>query len=158
MKSIAIIPARSGSKKIKNKNIKCFFGKPIINYSIKNILKTNLFSKIHISTDSLKIKKIVEKNNLKIDFMRPANLATDKVATFKVIKYVLNQYKDIGILFDDVCLVTACSPLITQNDILDGYIIACKELQEKKLPFVIQRPLPNGACEYWKLADLELHD
>ena len=45
-----------------------------------------------------------------------------------------------------------------KDDILDGYIIACKELQEKKLPFVIQRPLPNGACEYWKLADLELHD
>jgi len=45
-----------------------------------------------------------------------------------------------------------------KDDILDGYIIACKELQEKKLPFVIQRPLPNGACEYWKLDDLELHD
>jgi len=43
-----------------------------------------------------------------------------------------------------------------KDDVLDGYIIACKELEEKKIPFIIQRPIPSGACEYWKLADLEL--
>ena len=46
---------------------------------------------------------------------------------------------------------------VTVNEkILDGYTIACLELKEKKLPFIIQRPLPNGACEYWKINDLEL--
>ena len=44
----------------------------------------------------------------------------------------------------------------TKDNIIDGYIIACKELEEKKIPFIIQRPLPNGICEYWKLSDLEL--
>ena len=44
----------------------------------------------------------------------------------------------------------------TKGNIIDGYIIACKELEEKKIPFIIQRPLPNGICEYWKLSDLEL--
>jgi len=40
--------------------------------------------------------------------------------------------------------------------ILDGYLIAEKELNEKKLPFIIKRPITNGACEYWKVEDLEI--
>jgi DNA-directed RNA polymerase I, II, and III subunit RPABC2 len=43
---------------------------------------------------------------------------------------------------------------ITPDDI-DSYLIACKELEEKVVPFIIKRPLPNGGCEYWKLKDLE---
>ena len=42
------------------------------------------------------------------------------------------------------------------HNIIDGYNIAIKELEEKKLPFIVKRPLPNGSCEYWKLSDLEL--
>ena len=40
--------------------------------------------------------------------------------------------------------------------IIDGYLIALKELEEKKIPYIIRRPLPNGGCEYWKLKDLEI--
>ena len=58
-----IIPARGGSKRIKNKNIKKFKGKPIIYYALEAILKSKLFDIIHISTDSLRIKKVVEKKN-----------------------------------------------------------------------------------------------
>ena len=61
IKRLAIIPARSGSKRIKNKNIKIFCGEPIINYSIINLLNSKLFNKIHVSTDSERIKNIVEK-------------------------------------------------------------------------------------------------
>ena len=43
-----------------------------------------------------------------------------------------------------------------ENDIIDGYIIALKEFDEKKIPFIIKRPLPNGAVEYWKFSDLEI--
>jgi len=42
------------------------------------------------------------------------------------------------------------------DDIIDGYIIALKEFDEKKIPFIIKRPLPNGAVEYWKFEDLEV--
>ena len=55
---IAIITARAGSKRIKNKNILNFFGKPMIAYSIEAAKKTKLFDQIYVSTDSLKIKKI----------------------------------------------------------------------------------------------------
>lgn len=50
----------------------------------------------------------------------------------------------------------AKSFIVTDPSIIDGYIIALKELEEKKIPFIIKRPMPNGGCEYWKLKDLEI--
>jgi DNA-directed RNA polymerase I, II, and III subunit RPABC2 len=44
------------------------------------------------------------------------------------------------------------------DDIIDGYVIALKELEQKKIPFIVRRPLPNGGSEYWKLEDLQLLD
>ena len=52
---LAIIPARGGSKRIKNKNLKFFCGKPLIYYSIKALQQSDIFSKIHVSSDSIKI-------------------------------------------------------------------------------------------------------
>ena len=42
------------------------------------------------------------------------------------------------------------------DEIIDGYLIALMEYEEKKIPMILRRPLPNGGCEYWKLQDLEL--
>jgi DNA-directed RNA polymerase subunit K/omega len=42
-----------------------------------------------------------------------------------------------------------------EPSVIDGYLIALKEFEEKKIPFIIKRPLPNGGCEYWRLKDLE---
>jgi DNA-directed RNA polymerase subunit K/omega len=54
-------------------------------------------------------------------------------------------------------LNSGAEPFIEIDDtMIDGYVIALKEFEEKKIPFIIQRPLPNGACEYWKLRDLEI--
>ena len=73
--NVAIIPARSGSKRIKNKNIKLFFGKPIIIYVIKLLIKSKIFDKIIVSTDSNKIAKICAKSGAEILFKRPKSLA-----------------------------------------------------------------------------------
>ena len=43
-----------------------------------------------------------------------------------------------------------------EPSVIDGYLIALKEFEEKKIPFIIKRPLPNGSCEYWKMSDLEI--
>ena len=58
--NICIIPARGGSKRIPRKNLKSFFGKPIIYYVIKNIKDTNFFDKIVVSTDDLKIAPLID--------------------------------------------------------------------------------------------------
>ena len=75
--NIAIIPARAGSKRIKNKNIKLFFGKPLIFYSIKLALKSKLFDKVIVSTDSQKIAKIAKSFGADVPFLRPKNISTD---------------------------------------------------------------------------------
>lgn len=46
--------------------------------------------------------------------------------------------------------------VVVEPSVIDGYLIALKEFEEKKIPFIVKRPLPNGGCEYWKLSDLEI--
>ena len=54
-------------------------------------------------------------------------------------------------------LNSGASPMIdVEPSVLDGYLIALKEFEEKQIPFIVKRPLPNGGCEYWKLSDLEI--
>ena len=93
--NIAIIPARGGSKRIKNKNIKIFCGKPMISYSINEAKKTKLFDKIIVSTDSSKIKKISEKFGAEVPFVRPKNLSDDFTPTAYVSRSKVSKRKKI---------------------------------------------------------------
>jgi DNA-directed RNA polymerase I, II, and III subunit RPABC2 len=70
----------------------------------------------------------------------------------------LTKYEKARIIGERAKQIDAGSQPFVEVDtnILDGYLIALKELDEKKLPFIIKRPLPNGGCEYWKLQDLEI--
>lgn len=120
MKRIAIIPARGGSKRIKDKNIKNFIGRPIISYIINTCIKSNLFNKIHVSTDSDKIKKTVEKEGLEIDFMRPQKLADDFTPLMPVYKYVLEEYKRSNLIFEEIWVLMPCSPLIEVSDLINA--------------------------------------
>ena len=75
--TICIIPARSGSKRIKNKNIKRFGGKPIISYAIRLAITSGLFKRIVVSTDSNRIAKIAKKYGAEVPFLRSKKLADD---------------------------------------------------------------------------------
>ena len=112
-----IIPARGGSKRIKNKNIKIFMSKPIIYYAIKESLKSKLFSKIHVTTDSNKIFKIVSKIKKNICFYRPRSLAGDKVPLIDVFKHVVKKYQKEGIWFKEIWFLNPCSPLVKAIDL-----------------------------------------
>ena len=87
---IAIIPARSGSKRIKNKNIKLFNNKPIIYYPIKIAKKSRLFKKIIVTTNSIKIKKIALKSGADDVVIRPKNLSNGKSL---IEKKIISQVK-----------------------------------------------------------------
>ena len=93
MKNICIIPARSNSKRIKNKNIKSFLGKPIIYYAINTAIKSKLFEEIVVSTDSKKIKKISEKFGAKVPFLRSKKLSDDFSTTKEVLYDAVNRLK-----------------------------------------------------------------
>jgi DNA-directed RNA polymerase I, II, and III subunit RPABC2 len=70
----------------------------------------------------------------------------------------LTKYEKTRILGERTHQINSGSkPFIqVESDIIDGYLIALAELEQKKIPFIVKRPLPNGGCEYWKLKDLEI--
>ena len=129
MKSICIIPARSGSVRIKNKNIIKFQNKPIIYWSIEAAKKSKCFKEIIISTDSEKIAKIVKKFKNVSVIKRPKNIAKDKTPLIDVIQHTL---KKINIKYDAVCCILPASPLIIYSD-----IVSSKKLLSNKCNFVI---------------------
>lgn len=113
MKRIAIIPARGGSKRIPKKNIKVFFGKPIIAYSIEVALKSKLFDEVMVSTDDIEIAKISEQYGAKVPFLRSSVNSNDYATTFDVIEEVINYYKQNSIHFNEACCIYPTAPFIT---------------------------------------------
>jgi len=91
LKRIAIIPARGGSKRIPKKNIKKFFGKPIIAYSIETAINSNLFDEVMVSTDSDEISEIAKQYGAKVPFLRSEINADDNATTIDAIREVLED-------------------------------------------------------------------
>ena len=114
MQNLCVIPAKLVSKRLPLKNIKFFFGKPIIYYSIKAALESKLFSKVFVSTDSIKIAKISEKYGAEVDFLRPKSLASPKTPIKSVVKNVIKSFEDENIFFDFVLLLISIAPMTTK--------------------------------------------
>ena len=121
MKTIAIITARGGSKRIPKKNIRDFCGKPIIAYSIEAAKKSNLFDEIMVSTDSDEIARISERYGAKVPFMRSMKTSDDFSTTFDVIEEVINKYNENKINFDLICCIYPTAPFITAGKINEAY-------------------------------------
>src|SRR5512145_3210924 len=118
--TVAIIPARIGSKRIPKKNIKLFHGKPIIAYSIQAAHETGLFSKVIVSTDSQELADIAMSHGAEVPFMRPAELSDDFTGTDAVILHALNWLMDHGQDIQYVCCIYATAPLIDSVFIRKG--------------------------------------
>ncbi|PPR46391.1 MAG: CMP-N,N'-diacetyllegionaminic acid synthase [Alphaproteobacteria bacterium MarineAlpha5_Bin8] len=118
--NLAIIPARKGSKRIPKKNIKHFFGKPVIYYSIKQAKLAKVFDKIIVSTDCKKIANISEKYGAEIPFIRPKKISGDYTSTSEVIKHAINYYRKKNIYFKFVCCIYPVAPFLLKKDILKG--------------------------------------
>ena len=123
MSSIAIIPARGGSKRIPHKNIKEFCGKPIIAYSIEAALESKLFDKVMVSTDDERIAEIAEKYGASVPFLRSAETSNDHAILKDVLVEVLNEYHKLGKVFDDVCCLLSTAPFINQKDLLESHAL-----------------------------------
>ena len=123
MKNLAIIPARSGSKGLKDKNIKLLNGKPLMAYTIEAAIQSKMFDEVMVSTDSEEYADIAKKYGAKVPFMRSSELSNDTASSWDVVRDVLNKYKEAGKEFDTVALLQPTSPLRTAEDIIDGYKI-----------------------------------
>ncbi len=129
--NIAVIPARSGSKRIKNKNIKSFCKKPIIYWSIRAARKSKIFKKIYVSTDSKKIANVAKRFGAEVPFLRSRKLSNDKAGTSAVIRDFINRINN-KIKFKNICCIYPAAPFVKSSDIKKGYTI----LKNKKYNYV----------------------
>ncbi len=117
MKVLAIIPARAGSKRLKNKNRLTLGGEPLVNWSVKFALKTKFINDIIISTDDNKIIQYY-KNNSKVKvFKRPRILSGSKIKTIKVLYDVIKKYEKTNIKINTIILLQATSPFRSNKKI-----------------------------------------
>ena len=117
LRILAIVPARGGSKGIKDKNIKEIEGRPLIEYTIEAAKRCEYIDEIVVSTDSEKIAKAAKKAGAKVPFLRPDELASDTARTIDVVLFTIEQLKLIGQEYDIVVLLQPTSPLRDEDDI-----------------------------------------
>ena len=91
--AIAIITARGGSKRIPMKNIREFFGKPMLSYAINACKDSDIFSEIMVSTDNEKITEIAGQYGASVPFMRSQKTSDDLATTYDVLEEVITNYK-----------------------------------------------------------------
>lgn len=115
MKTLAIITARGGSKRIPRKNIKNFLGKPIIEYSIEAALKSKVFDEVMVSTDDLEIAEVAKKAGARVPFFRSPEKANDFATTADVIEEVIVKYREQGELYTHLCCIYPTAPFITSK-------------------------------------------
>jgi len=155
-KTIAIITARGGSKRIPRKNIKEFFGQPIIKYAIDAALESKIFDTVMVSTDDEEIAQIARKYGADIPFMRSEKTSNDFASTMDVLLEVIDQYKKMNIEFDTLCCIYPCVPFLKGSTLIDAYNVFTRNNTDALMPVVrfsypIQRALRinnNDLLEY----------
>ncbi|PPA03389.1 pseudaminic acid cytidylyltransferase [Pseudomonas sp. MWU12-2312b] len=120
MNSVAIIPARGGSKRIPRKNLKLFDGVPMIVRSIRTAIDSGLFSQVVVSTDDPAIAELARSAGAQVPFMRPAALADDFTGTAAVIAHALQALREQGQQFDYACCIYATAPLLQARFLKQG--------------------------------------
>jgi pseudaminic acid cytidylyltransferase len=112
MSSIAIIPARGGSKRIPKKNVKLLAGKPAIAYPIELALNIGIFDRVIVSTDDPEIAEASKGFGAEVPFSRSSELSDDFTVTVDVIADAVNQLRSLGGKFDFVCCLYPVTPLL----------------------------------------------
>lgn len=116
-KIVALIPARGGSKGIKNKNIINLCGKPLISYTIQAALESKYIDKVIVSTDSQEIADVAIKYGAEVPFLRPGELASDTSKTIDAVMHAVGELEKRKEEYDILILLQATQPLRTADDI-----------------------------------------
>ena len=133
MKILCLIPARSGSKGLKNKNIKKIHGKSLIEITYKFARKFKLFRNIVVSTDSKNYLKKIKDKNYSLPFLRPKKLAKDNTTDLDLMIHELKRYeKFFNVKYDYLCLLQPTSPLRKVK-----HLKACIKIIKKSKPDAI---------------------
>lgn len=145
MKTLAIIPARSGSKGLKDKNIIDIYGRPLMDYTIKAARDSDCFDKIMVSTDSKEYADIARECGAEVPFLRSEITASDTAGTWDAVREVLTKYKHYGEEFDYVAVLQPTSPLRNSDDIRGAFNIIT-EKEESNVVSVTETAHPIQWC------------
>jgi len=118
---LAVIPARGGSKRIPRKNIKNFLGKPIIAYSIKAAIDSNIFDEVMVSTDDKEIARVAIKYGARVPFFRSIKSSGDFATIDNVMEEVLTKYKKEGKEYDYVFCIFPTAPFVTADKLKKAF-------------------------------------
>ena len=121
MKTLGVITARSGSKGIRDKNIRNLDGKPLIAYTIESARNSIYIDEVMVSTDSENYADISRKFGASVPFLRSEKNSTDTAKSVDVLLEVLDEYKKVGQEFDNVVLLQPTSPLRTYKSINSAF-------------------------------------
>ena len=120
MRVVAIIPARGGSKGIKQKNLAPLNGKPLIAWTIEAAMGSKIIDRLVLSTEDNEIAKCAKNHGCDVPFERPKSLATDNASSIDVMLHTLDQLNLQGENYDIVVMLEPTSPLRSSNDIDDA--------------------------------------
>jgi CMP-N-acetylneuraminic acid synthetase len=121
IKTIAIIPARGGSKGIPRKNIKELCGKPLIGHIIETALNVKEIDRVIVSTEDAEIAEVAEKFGAEVPFIRPEELAQDETPTLPVLQHTINYLEEkVNYNPDLIILLYATSPMLTHQKISEA--------------------------------------
>ena len=144
MKILAIIPARSGSRGLKDKNIKPLCGIPLGAYTIKAAQASGVFDEIHFSTDSPQYADIAMSYGASAPFLREKELATDTASSWDVVKDVIKKYKATGREFDAAMLLQPTVPFRSVEDICN-----CVKMMESRAAQAIVSVSEPAHSPFW---------
>ena len=161
--TVALIPARGGSKRIPGKNIKNFFGKPMIKWSIEACIDTQLFDRIIVSTDDHEIAEVAKRCGAEVPFIRPDNIADDYSTTTAVVSHAISWLQDRGVKLDLCCCIYATAPFIEPKDIRVGYeLISTTDADYvfsiTGFDYPIQRAIRLDSEKYISMADASFYE
>lgn len=120
-RALAVIPARGGSKRIPRKNIRDFYGKPLIAYSIQAAVDSGLFARVVVSTDDEEIASVARRYGAEVPFVRPKELADDFTGTAAVVEHAAEYFEKQGENYDFICTIYATAPFVRAEYIRKGY-------------------------------------
>jgi len=143
---LAIIPARSGSKGVKDKNIRILDGKPLLWYSVEAARQCPYIHTTLVSTDSEQYAEIARACGAEAPWLRPAALSSDTTASIDVVIHALEYYRQEGQHFDAVCLLQPTTPLREKGS-LTGAIERFRMLDADALISVV--PVPHEYNPHW---------
>ena len=142
MSILGIVPARGGSKRIPDKNIRGIGGKPMMAHILEAASKADIFDTIHVSTDSDKVAEVAAELGFKPDFLRDSALADDQTPLRPVLKWVLEQYITRGLSYDIIILLMPTAVFVEPKDICQGLELFLKNKAQTPVMTMARYPAP----------------